>query len=178
MKLKKTFLAAILSTLAVSLLASCFNNNNKPSNTSKQQSFVPADDEDEEKVYEIGDTVKEWTHPSDFNNAPLAISGSNAGSGKGEIVSDFGCSDSSSLKYTVKVGNNNQGYLSSDALEKPYFTDSDAKTAILYPYFITYLRTGTLRLCSYKLYQFPETTRLMVILFLSLMIMSVNGLEH
>ena len=120
-------MAAILSTLAVSLLASCSNNNNKSNNTSKQQSFVPADDEDEEKVYEIGDTVKEWTHPSDFNNAPLAISGSNAGSGKGEIVSDFGCSDSSSLKYTVKVGNNNQGYLSSDALEKPYFTDSDAK---------------------------------------------------
>ena len=125
MKLKKVFLAAILPTLAVSLLSSC--NVVQPVNTSKTPSFVPAEDEDEEIVYEIGDTVKEWTHSVDFDKVPLAVPSSNAGTGNGEIVNDFGQSDKCSLKYTVKVGNNNQGYISSDALDKPYFTDDDAK---------------------------------------------------
>ena len=125
MKLKKVFLAAILPTLAVSLLSSC--NSVQPVNTSKTPSFVPAEDEDEEIVYEIGDTVKEWTHSVDFDKVPLAVPSSNAGTGNGEIVNDFGQNDKCSLKYTVKVGNNNQGYISSDALDKPYFTDDDAK---------------------------------------------------
>ena len=125
MKLKKVFLAAILPTLAVSLLSSC--NVVQPVNTSKTPSFVPAEDEDEEIVYEIGDTVKEWTHSVDFDKVPLAVPSSNSGTGNGEIVNDFGQNDKCSLKYTVKVGNNNQGYISSDALDKPYFTDDDAK---------------------------------------------------
>ena len=125
MKLKRVFLAAILPTLAVSLLSSC--NSVQPVNTSKTPSFVPAEDEDEEIVYEIGDTVKEWTHSVDFDKVPLAVPSSNAGTGNGEIVNDFGQNDKCSLKYTVKVGNNNQGYISSDALDKPYFTDDDAK---------------------------------------------------
>ena len=126
MKSKKLFLAIVLPTLAVSLLSGC-NSNNQSQSASRPQSFVSYDDEDEEIVYEIGDTVKEWTHSSDFENAPLAIPASNAGSGSGVIVKDFGYNDSSSLKYEVKVGNNNEGYISSDALENPYFTDSDAK---------------------------------------------------
>ena len=125
MKLKKVFLAAVLPTLAVSLLTSC--NVVQPVSTSKTPSFVPAEDEDEEIVYEIGDTVKEWTHSVDFDKVPLAVPSSNAGTGNGEIVNDFGQNDKCSLKYTVKVGNNNQGYISSDALDKPYFTDDDAK---------------------------------------------------
>ena len=127
MKLKKVFLAAVLPTLAVSLLSGCNNNNNQPSSTPKPQSFVPADDEDEEIIYEIGDTVKEWTHPSDFENAPLAVPASNAGSGSGTIVKDFGYNDSYSIKYQLKVGNNKEGYISSDALEEVYFNDMDAK---------------------------------------------------
>ena len=127
MKSKKFFLATVLSTLAISLFAGCNNNNNQPSSSSKPQPSIPTEDEDEEIVYEIGDTVKEWTHSSDYEKVPLAVPASNAGTGKGEIVDDFGHNDSCSLKYQVKVGNNNQGYLSSDALEKPYFTDNDAK---------------------------------------------------
>ena len=126
MKLKKVFLAAILPTLAVSLLTGC--NVQPEADTSKPQSFVPAeDDEEEERHFEIGDTVKEWTHSIDFDKVPLTVPSSNAGTGSGEIVNDFGQNDKCSLKYTVKVGNNNQGYISSDALEKPYFTDDDAK---------------------------------------------------
>ena len=125
MKLNKLFFTALLSTLAVSFLTGCVQ---KQPESSKPQSFVPAEDEEEEEIhYEIGDTVKEWTHSSDFNKAPLAVPSSNAGSGAGEIINDFGQNDKCSLKYTVKVGNNNQGYISSDALEEPYFTDNDAK---------------------------------------------------
>ena len=127
MKLNKIFLAAVLPTLAVSLLTGCNNNATKPS--SKQTSFVPADDDEEEEiVYEIGDTVREWTTLSDYEEIPLGVASSaNNGTGKGEIVSDFGHNDSYSLKYEVKVGNNQQGYISSDALEKPYFNDNHAK---------------------------------------------------
>lgn len=125
MKLNKLFFTALLSTLAVSFLTGCIQ---KGPDASKPRSFVPAEDEEEEeKQYEIGDTVKEWTHSSDFSKTPLAVPSSNAGSGAGEIVNDFGQNDKCSLKYTVKVGNNNQGYISSDALEEPYFTDNDAK---------------------------------------------------
>ena len=46
MKLKKVFLAAILPTLAVSLLAGC-SVQPQPV-TSKPQSFVPAEDDEEE----------------------------------------------------------------------------------------------------------------------------------
>ena len=126
MKLNKIFLAAVLPTLAVSLLTGC----SKPAApSSKQSSFVPAeDDEEEEIIYEIGDTVREWTSISDYEEIPLGIATSaNNGTGKGEIVNDFGHNDSYSLKYEVKVGNNQQGYISSDALEKPYFNDNHAK---------------------------------------------------
>ena len=126
MKLNKIFLAVVLPTLAVSLLTGC----SKPAApSSKQSSFVPAeDDEEEEIIYEIGDTVREWTSISDYEEIPLGIAASaNNGTGKGEIVNDFGHNDSYSLKYEVKVGNNQQGYISSDALEKPYFNDNHAK---------------------------------------------------
>ena len=126
MKLNKIFLAAVLPTLAVSLLTGC---HNPAAPSSKQSSFVPAeDDEEEEIIYEIGDTVREWTSISDYEEIPLGIATSaNNGTGKGEIVNDFGHNDSYSLKYEVKVGNNQQGYISSDALEKPYFNDNHAK---------------------------------------------------
>ena len=126
MKLNKIFLAAVLPTLAVSLLTGC---HNPATPSSKQSSFVPAeDDEEEEIIYEIGDTVREWTSISDYEEIPLGIATSaNNGTGKGEIVNDFGHNDSYSLKYKVKVGNNQQGYISSDALEKPYFNDNHAK---------------------------------------------------
>ena len=127
MKLNKIFFAAVLPTLAVSLLTGC-NNNNSAVPSSKQNSFIPADDDEEEIVYEIGDTVREWTDDEDYDEIPLGIPGSaNNGTGKGEIVDNFGNNDSYSLKYEVKVGNNEQGYISSDALEKPYFNDNHAK---------------------------------------------------
>ena len=128
MKSNKLFLTAVLSTLAVSLLVGC-NKQTSESETPKQSSPIPLSYStvDEDKPLEIGDTVKEWGHVADFEKAPLAIPSSAAGSGNGEIVSNFGNGDSYSLKYVVKVGNNQQGYISSDALDEPYFTEDDAK---------------------------------------------------
>ena len=125
MKSNKLFLTAILSTLAVSLLVGCNNKSSSPTTPSKSSTPIPLTYED--IPLEIGDTVKEWTDISRFNEVPLAIPGSSAGSGEGVIVNDFGNKDSYSLKYVVKTGNNQQGYISSDALEEPFFTEDDAK---------------------------------------------------
>lgn len=126
MKSNKLFLTAVLSTLAVSLLAGC--NNSKSSAAPSKQSSIPIPLSYEEDVpLEIGDTVKEWAHVADFEQSPLGIPNSAAGSGDCDIVSDFGYGDSYSLKCVGKIGNNQQGYLSSDALEEPYFTEDDAK---------------------------------------------------
>ena len=128
MKSNKLFLTAVLSSLAVSLLAGCSNNKSSVAPTPEKSSIpIPLTYEEEEVPLEIGDTVKEWTRQSDYAKVPLDVPSSNAGTGNGEIVNDFGNNDSYSLKYQVKVGNNNQGYLSSDAIEKPYFTNNDAK---------------------------------------------------
>lgn len=125
MKSNKLFLTALLSTIAVSLLVGC---NNKPSQAPASKSSIPIPlTYEEPQPLEIGDTVKEWTHVNDSNEVPLIIPSSSAGSGEGQIMNDFGNNDSYSLKYVVKVGNNHQGYISSDALENPYFTEDDAK---------------------------------------------------
>ena len=126
MKSKKLFLPAILSTLAVSLLSSCNKTTSSTSTiTPGTSSSYQYSEEEEEKPLEIGDTVREWTSIYDYNKVPLDAS--NNGSGNGEIVSDFGRNDDYSLKYTVKSSNNQTGYLSSDALEEPFFIDEDAK---------------------------------------------------
>ena len=129
MKQNKLFLAAILSTLGVSLLSGCNNNNNASSPISSKSSTISySEEEEEDKPLEIGDTVKEWTNLENFNIAPLDLpSGSNAGTGTSVIQNDFGRYDDNSIKYELKVGNNNEGYISSDALEEPYFQDEDAK---------------------------------------------------
>ena len=127
MNQKKLFLAMALPTLAISLLSGCNNQKIGSSKPSVAPSFVPAED-DEDEPLEIGDTVKEWTHIADFEEIPLGIpSSANAGTGSGSIEQGLGHNDSYSLKYEVKVGNNEQGYISSDALQNPYFIEDDAK---------------------------------------------------
>ena len=131
MKSNKLFLTAVLSTLAVSLLAGC-NSQNKgePTPSSNKSTPIPNTynyEEEEDEPLEIGDTVKEWTHIADYEKVPLAIPNSSAGSGDGTITKDFGHEDNCALKYVVKIGNNQQGYISSDAFDEPYFTEDDAK---------------------------------------------------
>ena len=136
MKLNKLFLAAILPTLAVSLLSGCDKKESSSVTPTSKDSSIPipltyssSEEEEEEDVpLEIGDTVKEWTTIDDFENVPLDLPNTaSAGTGTSEIVDDFGSTDSYSLRYELMVGNNEQGYISSDALEEPYFLESDAK---------------------------------------------------
>lgn len=114
MKTNKLFLLGVLSTLSIAALAACGGKtNNEP---------------EEEKPLEIGDTVKEWKSSKDLDGIPLGIASSgNNGTGSGEIVSNFGNEDKSALKYTVKTGNNQEGYIGSDLLQDRYFTEDDAK---------------------------------------------------
>ena len=136
MKLNKLFLAAILPTLAVSLLSGCGKKESISVTPTSKDSSIPipltyssSEEEEEEDVpLEIGDTVKEWTTIEDFEKVPLDLPNTaSAGTGTSEIVDDFGSTDSYSLRYELMVGNNEQGYISSDALEEPYFLESDAK---------------------------------------------------
>lgn len=127
MKSNKVFLTAVLSSLAVSLLVGC-NNKQSSSTPAAADSSTPIPlTYDEPRPLEIGDIVKEWGHIADYEKVPLAIPNSTAGSGEGTIMEDFGNGDKYSLKYVVKVGNNQRGYISSDALDEPYFTEDDAK---------------------------------------------------
>ena len=129
MKQNKCFLTTILFSLAASLLTGCNNTSSvysissiKPSTTSYYE------EEEEEEPLEVGDTVKEWTNLENFNNAPLDLPKSASdGTGTATIQSDFGRCDNYSIKYEAKTGSNQQGYISSDALEEPYFVEEDAK---------------------------------------------------
>ena len=107
MKSNKFSLLAILSTLATLLLASCNYLPNSP-------------EEEEEKVYEIGDTVKEWSYRGDYDEAPLNVKESS--DGIVTITDEIGNEDNTALECTI-TGD----YIGSDTLEKPYFNDEDAK---------------------------------------------------
>lgn len=117
MKKYKTFLFAVLPALAMSFLMGCNNGGNK------------GEPEPEEEVpLEIGDTVKEWCSTDDYEELPINLTkDATKGTGKGTIVDDLGYVDSCSLKFEVKNGDNSRGYIGSDALEEPYFTEDDAK---------------------------------------------------
>ena len=114
MKISKFFLLATLSTLATSLLMGCNANNKRPYNDSSEE------DEWEETVYEVGDTVKEWCSDEDYEKAPLDLEDATKGTVK--ITSELGNNDNSSLECKI-TGD----YISSEVLEEPYFTDNDAK---------------------------------------------------
>ena len=126
MKKYKAFLFTALPVLAISLLAGCNNNNNNQP------------EEEEPQPLEIGDTVKEWCSTDDFDGLPIGLNKDNSnGSGSGVIANDLGHGDECSLKFQVKNGNNNQGYIGSDVVDKPYFLEEDAKngdTISLYIY--------------------------------------------
>ena len=110
MNYKKRLLCAVIPFLTASLLLGC-KKGNQP------------EESKEPKPLEIGDTVKEWTSSKDSNELPLGMANKNS---QGEIVNDFGHEDNSALKYEVAY-TAKEAYLGSDLLEKPYFTEDDAK---------------------------------------------------
>ena len=114
MKINKFFLLATLSTLTTSLLMGCNANNERPINSSSEE------DEWEEIVYEVGDTVKEWRSNSDYEIAPLDL----ADATKGTVVisNELGNEDNACIECSIT-----DDYISSEVLDEPYFTDNDAK---------------------------------------------------
>ena len=112
MKQNKSFLFAILSLLSISSLAACSSGRG-------------SEDDWEEPTYEIGDSVRKWSSKKDFNDVPLKAP--NGTDGTGEIYDGFGNEDESCLYYEVKAGSNGSGYIASNELKTPYFTDDDAK---------------------------------------------------
>ena len=119
MNYKKRLLCAVIPFLTASLLLGC-KKGNQP------------EESKEPKPLEIGDTVKEWTSSKDSNELPLGMANKNS---QGEIVNDFGHEDNSALKYEVAY-TAKEAYLGSDLLEKPYFTEDDAKNGDIISLFV------------------------------------------
>ena len=120
MKNKKSFLYAILSMITISSLVAC-------SSGKKEEEW-------EEPVYEVGDTVKEWTSNKDFNELPMGIP--EGVEGTVGINNELGNNDNSSLFFDVKGDNAGSGYIASDVLEKPFFTDDDVKNGDIISLFV------------------------------------------
>ena len=113
MKNNKSFLYAVLSMLSISsLLMACSSKGHH-------------EEEWEEPVYEIGDTVKEWTSKYDFDELPMDLPEGLKGSGK--IDNKIGNDDKGSLFFEIEANSSGTGYIASDAMKNPYFTNDDAK---------------------------------------------------
>ena len=107
MKHNKSFLLAALSLLSISSLAACSAGSNE-------------DEPFEEPVYQVGDTVIQWTSEKDSKVVPLGIpEGVN---GKAEIDKSFGNEDNQSLYFEVKGS-----YVATNEMEKPYINHEHAK---------------------------------------------------
>ena len=117
MKSNKKFLFAILSLLSVTSLVACSGGSN----------YYDDDDEPfEEPVYEIGETVIEWKSSDDYSKVPLDVDEETGGIR--EINKELGNEDKESLYYELPITNkNSEGYISSDNLKQPYFTDEHTK---------------------------------------------------
>ena len=79
----------------------------------------------EEPVYEIGDTVKVWSSTDDFDHLPMGVLDDDKGSAL--IDGLFGNGDKCSLSFEFEANSGESGYIASDLVKKPYFTDDDAK---------------------------------------------------
>ena len=107
MKHNKSFLFAALSLLSISSLIACSAGGNE------EEPF-------EEPVYQVGDTVIQWTSEKDSKVAPLGLP--EGATGTVEIDKSFGNEDQQSLFFEVK-GN----YVATSEIEKPYINHEHAK---------------------------------------------------
>ena len=138
MKMNKSFLLAALSLLTVSSLVACSKGNSNQSN----------DDDEEDIVYEIGDTVKEWKSDKDWGKIPLDVP--EGGTGTREINKSLGHEDKVSLHYSVK---SSQGYITSELKGDKYFSDLDVKDGdiiSLYVYVPSNSNLASLKLEAYS----------------------------
>ena len=111
MKNKINILLALLPTLAISCVTACGKTPVAP-----EEYEIPR--------YEVGDTVNEWKSKGDYSAPPLSFP-KESNKNKVEIVNDFGHDDDSSMLLEISGGAS--GYIGSNELEEPFFTDNDVK---------------------------------------------------
>ena len=136
--MNKSFLLAVLSLLTVSSLVACSKGKSNQSN----------DGDEEEIVYEIGDTVREWKSDKDWGKIPLDVP--EGGTGTREINKSLGHEDKVSLHYSVK---SSQGYITSELKGDKYFSDLDVKDGdiiSLYVYVPSNSNLASLKLEAYS----------------------------
>lgn len=105
-------MTATMPLFALATLAGC---NTTPRNSTNQ-----SQEPEESKPLEVGDTVRMWTSPEDFEKAPLGVA---EGSGSVTILEDEGMDDT----YCLSCNLTKDGYIGSDLITEPYFKDEDAK---------------------------------------------------
>ena len=103
---------ATMPLFAIATLGGC--------NTTPRNSTPKSVEPEESKPLEVGDTVRMWTSPEDYDKAPFGLA---EGSGTVAISEDEGCDDCYSLSCTLTK----EGYIGSDLIKDPYFKDEDAK---------------------------------------------------
>ena len=103
---------ATMPLFALATLAGC--------NTTPRKSTNQSQEPKESKPLEVGDTVRMWTSPEDYEKAPL---GAQEGSGSVTILEDEGMDDT----YCLSCNLTKDGYIGSDLIKEPYFKDEDAK---------------------------------------------------
>ena len=113
MKNNKSFLFAVLSLLSISSLAACSASGNNE------------EEEWEEPVYEIGDTVRAWSSKKDFDALPIDVP--EGVEGTRVIDTKTGNGDNNCLSFEINANSSGTGYISTDVMEDPYFTNDDAK---------------------------------------------------
>ena len=99
--------------LSISSLVACSSGN---------RGGGEEEEEWKEPVYEIGDTVRAWSSKDDLNDVPLGTPDDIQESGA--IDDTFGNGDKCSLSFELQA---DSGYIASDLIEEPYFTDEHAK---------------------------------------------------
>ena len=114
MKNNKKFLFAVLTLLSVTSLVACSGGG--------QRSYEEEDEPFEEPVYEVGDTVIEWTSDQDYGRVPMTTP--EGITGTKEINKEMGNGDEQSLYFELNGGSS---YLSTDLINEPYFTNDYAK---------------------------------------------------
>ena len=175
MKHNKAFLLAALTALTTSFLVGCNNKNEDSSQTqsseqqksSEQSSSIQSSSsvssssttiesvssiEEPAGPLEIGDIVKTWQSTYDYEELPMSVDN---GTGECTIASDFGRNDKCSLLCEAKVGSNNQGSISSDAVEEPYFLEEDAKNGDLISLYVYVPEGGNIS--SIQLLVYPSS---------------------
>ena len=118
--------------------------------TSSSSIEEQSEEEEQEHNYEIGDVTKEWNSRDDYDKVPFGIGG---GSGTVEIFDgDIGMYDDCSIYVNAQVGRNSLGYITSDAVEEPYFTEEDAKNGDLISLYVYIPSDGNVSSIQLQIY--------------------------